>query len=179
MIREVNLSSYLPQFMQSYKEPVAALKAENPEFQIIWEAADRVFRNRFIATADEYGISRFEKMLHIYPSNEDTLENRRSMVQSKWFNKIPYTIRVLLQKLTVLCGDTDFLLTNDFDAGYTLILNTNLETFGRVKDLEELLNNMLPCNIAVISENAINFKMEGKEYFAGIIGFSEIITISN
>lgn len=34
MIREVDLVSYLPPFMQSYKEPVAALEAENPEFSL-------------------------------------------------------------------------------------------------------------------------------------------------
>ena len=35
MIREVDLVSYLPEFMQLYKEPIEILKAENPEFQII------------------------------------------------------------------------------------------------------------------------------------------------
>ena len=58
MIREVDLVSYLPPFMQTYKEPVAALEAENPEFQIGWKATDKVLKNRFISTADEYGISR-------------------------------------------------------------------------------------------------------------------------
>lgn len=91
MIREVDLVSYLPPFMQSYKEPVAALEAENPEFSLMWSATDRCLRNRFISTADEYGISQFEKMLKIYPTADDTLESRRSRVQSKWFNTIPYT----------------------------------------------------------------------------------------
>ena len=107
MIREVDLVSYLPEFMQSYTEPVAALEGENPEFDIMWKAVDRVLCNRFIATADEYGISRFEKMLGIHPANEDTLESRRSRVHSKWFNRIPYTWKTLLQKLIVLCSDTD------------------------------------------------------------------------
>ena len=71
MIREVDLVSYLPPFMQSYKEPVAALEAENPEFSLMWSATDRCLRNRFISTADEYGISRFEKMLKIYPTAKD------------------------------------------------------------------------------------------------------------
>ena len=48
MIREVDLVSYLPPFMQTYKEPVAALEAENPEIQIVWKATDKVMKNRFI-----------------------------------------------------------------------------------------------------------------------------------
>ena len=165
MIREVDLVSYLPPFMQSYKEPVAALDAENPEFQIIWKATDKVLRNRFISTADEYGISRFEKMLGIYPSEEDTLESRRSRVQSKWFSQLPYTIRVLLQKLTVLCENTDFSMSHDFDVGYTLTLETDLELFGQVEELEHIINTMIPANIVVVSKNSIPCNVTGVVLF--------------
>ena len=54
MIREVDLVSYLPLFMQSYKEPVAALEAENPEFTFIL-----VDRDQYLDLAklwDIYGI---------------------------------------------------------------------------------------------------------------------------
>ena len=63
MIREVDLVSYLPPFMKEYKQIHAALEAENPEFSMIWNAADQTLRNAFIETADEYGIGRVEKML--------------------------------------------------------------------------------------------------------------------
>lgn len=177
MIREVGLGSYLPPFMQSYKEPVAALEAENPEFQIIWKATDKVLRNRFISTADEYGISRFEKMLGIYPSEEDTLESRRSRVQSRWFDMMPYTVRVLLQRLTVLCGDTEFTLTHNFTEGYTLILHTDLELFGQVDEMERMLNGMLPCNIVIDTTNEIASQAEGRFYVHGGIGFAQDINI--
>ena len=44
MIREVDLVSYLPPFMQNYKEPVAALEAENPEFSLMWSATDKCLK---------------------------------------------------------------------------------------------------------------------------------------
>lgn len=179
MIRDVDLVSYLPPFMQTYKEPVAALEAENPEFQIIWKATDRVLYNRFISTADEYGISRFEKMLGIYPTSEDTLESRRSRVQSKWFNKIPYTMRVLLQKLTVLCGNTDFSLTHDFKVGYTLTLETDLELYGQVEELEYIINSMIPENIVVVSKNSIPCNVKGAVLFGGGVCFVNHFTITN
>ena len=74
MIREVDLVSYLPPFIAEYKETNITLEAENPEFVLVWKAADRVLYNEFIATADEYGISRFEKILNILPSRDDTLQ---------------------------------------------------------------------------------------------------------
>lgn len=179
MIREVDLVSYLPPFMKTYKEPVAALEAENPEFYLVWTATDKVLRNRFISTADEYGISRFEKMLGIYPSAEDTLESRRSRVQSRWFNIMPYTMRTLLSKLQVLCGDTDFTLTHNFDVGYTLTLQTNLEKYGQVEELEAMLSSMLPENIVVKSLNVIPWNVEGFLFFGGGMCAVSMFTITN
>lgn len=179
MIREVDLVSYLPPFMKTYKEPVAALEAENPEFYLVWTATDKVLRNRFISTADEYGISRFEKMLGIYPSAEDTLESRRSRVQSRWFNIMPYTMRTLLSKLQALCGDTDFTLTHNFDVGYTLTLQTNLEKYGQVEELEAMLSSMLPENIVVESLNVIHWNVEGFLFFGGGMCAVSMFTITN
>ncbi|MDL2301339.1 YmfQ family protein [Lachnospiraceae bacterium OttesenSCG-928-D06] len=179
MIREVDLVSYLPPFMQIYKEPVAALKAENPEFLIVWNATNRVLYNHFISTADEYGISRFEKMLEIHPTSEDTLESRRSRVQSKWFNAIPYTMKVLLQKLTVLCGGTDFTLSNNFKEGYTMTIDTDLELFGQVEELEYIIKSMFPENIQVISKNSIPCDAQGTVLFGGGICFTNTFLITN
>lgn len=179
MIREVDLVSYLPPFMQNYKEPVAALEAENPEFSLMWSATDRCLRNRFISTADEYGISRFEKMLKIYPTADDTLESRRSRVQSKWFNTIPYTWKVLLQKLLVLCGDSDFEVTGDFKTGYTLYIDTDLELYGQVEELENIINTMIPENLVVVSKNSIPCNIKGAVLFGGGICFINEFIITN
>lgn len=179
MIREVDLVSYLPPFMQSYKEPVAALEAENPEFSLMWSATDRCLRNRFISTADEYGISRFEKMLKIYPTADDTLESRRSRVQSKWFNTIPYTWKVLLQKLLVLCGNSDFEVTGDFKTGYTLYIDTDLELYGQVEELENIINTMIPENLVVVSKNSIPCNIKGAVLFGGGICFINEFIITN
>lgn len=179
MIREVDLVSYLPPFMQNYKETVAALEAENPEFAIIWKATDKVLYNHFISKADEYGLSRFEKLLGIFPTSDDTLESRRSRVQSKWFNTIPYTLTVLLQKLTVLCGDTSFVFTNNFKDGYTVTLITDLELYGQVEELEYIINTMMPENIDVDSRNNIPCCAEGSALFGGGICYINTFTITN
>jgi hypothetical protein len=176
MIREVDLVPYLPPFMQNYKESVTALEAENPDFLIVWKATDRVLYNHFIATSDNYGISRFEKLLNIYPSSEDTLESRRSRVQSKWFNTIPYTWKILLQKLTILCNGTNFTISNNFTEGYTMTLNTELELFGQVEELEYIINTMFPCNITSTINNQIFCNVDGNRKYGGGVVFTEIIS---
>lgn len=178
MTRKIDLVSYLPPFMAEYKEISAALEAENPEFVLIWNASEKVLRNEFIETADEYGISRFEKILKILPSREDTLESRRARVQSRWFNTIPYNLKSLLAKLIALCGDSDFTVTKEY-MQYKLFILTNLELFGQVEELERIIENMIPCNMIVISENEIPCGTGGFALVAGGVCSVERFFITN
>lgn len=149
MIREVELASYLPLFMQKYQEPVEALKAEDPEFRAVWEAADRILYNHFISTADEYGISRFERILDIFPSGEDTLESRRLRVQTKWFTALPYTWRMLIRKMKILCGDSRFRVYMPAGTWYNVMVCVSIEpqTEPLLKETERLLESFLPLNL--------------------------------
>ena len=143
MIRDVNLVQYLPPYMQEYKEPVETLKAENPEFTLEWKAADKVFRNRFISTADEDGIIHYEKILGIRPNINDSLESRRIRIQNNWFNKVPYVYRVFLARLALICGNRDFTIERDFKTGYYIRLSVSLTEPGLIRDLDNLIKTML------------------------------------
>lgn len=179
MIREVDfVDYYLPPFMQGCKELVAALKAEEPEFQIVWKAVDRTLYNHFISTADEYGISRYEKMLDIYPSTEDTIESRRLRVQSRWFTNLPYTWRMFLKKLIALCGENDFTVTKQFDY-YRIDLEVQLELFGQVEELQHIIETMLPCNMVMDVRNSIPMSAEGVALTIGGICAVETFFITN
>lgn len=179
MIRDVDLVAYLPNFVQVYKEPVATLETENIEFAVAWDAVNKIMYNRFISTADEYGISQFERLLGIYPSTEDTLEGRRSKIQSRWFQTVPYTINTLLRNLTILCKDSDFVLTANFEEGYTLFVETELETFAQIEELENLIDTVIPCNIMVVSNNILQGSMTGKGYLTTCMTVVETVTITN
>lgn len=167
MIREVDLVSYLPPFMKKYREPAAALEAENPEFYLVWDAANKILYNRFISTADIYGISRFEKILGILPYEEDTIESRRARVQSRWFHTIPYTYRALVEKLKAFCGDKNFTVSKQFEDGYRIEIEASLELFGQVEELEHMLDEMIPCNMGIGLRNHIFCTAEGETAIAG------------
>lgn len=178
MTREIDLTAYLPPFMQMFQETDTALKAEDPELMLVWNAADRVLRNQFIETADEYGISRFEKMLNILSYSEDTLESRRARVQARWFNMLPYTLRTLISKLISLCGETDFSIERDFQH-YTIKLKTNLELYGQVDELRRIIDDMLPVNMVIVSDNEIICNAGTTAFAAsGVVSTAEF-TITN
>lgn len=177
MIREVELVSYLPPFMQKYKEPVAALDAENPEFDFVWDAVNRILYNRFISTADEYGISRFEKMMKISPSDTDTLEARRTRVQSRWINSIPYTIRVLAYKIAELLGrEHYFSIQPDFREAYGILLVVYSTDESLTEELKYLLSVMVPANVVteLIYETVTDLKVI---YLGAVLEQAEIIEI--
>lgn len=176
MIRNVDLVSYLPPFMQTYKEPVAALEAENPEFYLVWTATDKVLKNRFIATADEYGISRFEKILGIYPNSTDSLEVRRMRVQSRWFNKLPYTMRTLTEKIKQILGNVyDFALIADFKNSYELYLTVYTINDSENEELEYTLSVITPLNI--VTNIVYEGVYEGNIYFGGTMSETNIIEL--
>ena len=178
MTRDVSLLAYLPPFMQNFTEIAATLNAEDPEFVIVWDSADRVLKNQFIATADEYGISRFEKILKIFPSKEDTLESRRSRVQNRWFNDMPCTLRTLGYRLTTLCADHGFTLTKYFTDAYTLEIYTDLELFGQVEELERIIGSVIPCNLVVKSTNYIILNAAGAVSLGGTIVQNQNFVVS-
>lgn len=178
MTREIDLVSYLPPFVAQYKEIRAALEAENPEFKILWEAASRTLYNEFIETADESGITRFETILNIFPSKEDTLASRRKRVQARWISVLPYTERMLLEKLVVLCGSQNFTLIKKYES-YRIELGVSLELYGQVEELEHMIEVMLPCNMVAVIQNTINIEIKGSADIATGVCFAECFLITN
>lgn len=176
MKKETDLVSYLPFFMQVYKEPAAALEAENPEFNLLWEAADRMLRNHFIFTADEYGVSRFEKMLGIFPSAEESLDIRKSRVQNRWFNVAPYTLRVLSLKLAeLLGGEHNFSIGTNFRKAYGMLLVVYSTDDSQVEEIKYILSVMVPVDIVtdIIYESA----HKGNVYYGTLMSEADIIEI--
>ena len=170
----VNLLEYLPPFLREYREMKAVMNAENPELSALYENADRVLNNEFIATADEYGIERFEKLLGILPSKSDTLESRRARVLSRWFTQLPYTLRAFLAKLYGLSDYGNIEVAVDFDR-YRIAIDTDFELYGQISEVERLVELMFPCNIIADLHNTIRLSAHGEYKHGGAVSFTEII----
>lgn len=148
MKREVNFVSYLPPFLTEYPEIRNTLNAQDSEFIFVWEAAERVLENAFLETADEYGISRWEKLLKIYPQKTDTLETRRMRVQNRWFHQLPYTVRMLIMRIAkMLEGESYFSILSNWEEDYSLIVTVYVTTNNQVEELKYILATMVPANM--------------------------------
>ena len=177
IIKDVNLIAYLPLFIQEYREMQQIMSAENPEFILTAEETQVIKDNQYIISCDEVGIARFERILKITPTSEDTLESRISRVLIRWNDVVPYTWKVFLQKMQTLCGE-NFELTEDWN-NYLLELTTHLDIYGQVDELENILGYMPPANIQVIANNVLEYLMSGKAFIAAGLGFCNMFNLTD
>lgn len=96
-----------------------------------------------ITTATEIGIARREKILGILPDPEDSLEARRAAVLFWWYNRMPYTRRVLEGKIAALCGAGNY--TFEFDADEKILHVGVMASLGWnvVHVVEKLLDRLV------------------------------------
>lgn len=148
MIREVDLASYLPDFLQSYKELFAALQVQNPEVQKMEDITETIRNSSFILYCDVWGIERFEDMLGINPLDGDTLENRKLRILSLWNNSVPYTVWTLRTNLETLCGKGGYELVI-LPEQYMIIVRIALKSKRNFEMVRDMMNKTVPANMEI------------------------------
>jgi len=147
LIREVDLVSYIPDFLKEYEEMRAVQELIQPEIQWLEDETEVVFNNQFISSSDSKSIKRYEKMLLIQSLPDDTLTDRRFMVLSKWNRMIPYTKITLRQKLSILCGEDGFTL--EIDPKKIITVRVALKSKRNFYEVKEMLEEFVPCNMVI------------------------------
>ena len=146
MIREIDLTKYLPPFLVQYKELNKILEVESEYLQTVENLNWNLTDNRFILTADETGLSRYESMLGITPQDDDTLDDRRFRIMSKWNVELPYNYMYLYNQLKTLCGDNDFTMSL---ADMVLTIRIELSSKKQYQAVSNLLDEVVPCAVLI------------------------------
>lgn len=170
------LVEYLPDFMQKFSEIQEITGAEDREIEEIEKSIEKCLANCFIRDCDEYGIKKYEALFGIWPSTEDTLESRKARVILKWNETIPYTYLVLIRRLDAFCGENNYRVNYESE-NYQIFLRTGLEMFGQVRELEEMLDRILPENMYYRTENTIRAETGNTLYAGGGVVCCERIAI--
>ncbi len=145
MVRDVNLISYLPQFMQEYKELKKLFEIEEPEIEKVFSELNIIRNNMFIDTCDENGIERFEKLLKITASKSDSLEVRKNRVKSLWVEEVPYTYKTLKLQLDSICGADGYEMFLDNES-YRIDVMIRLGIKDSYNDVIKFMERVIPCN---------------------------------
>ena len=179
MIRDVNLIGYLPPFIQEYMEIRKIMQAENPEFQFVEDESEIIKNNQFIQTCNLTGISKFENLIGIIPSSDDTLESRINRLLVRWNDTVPYTWKTLLNKLDTLCGGSDkYEIIRKLDE-QKLDVTTHLDLYGQVEELDYFLSYMLPATMVLDCKNELYINLNATAKIASGIVSCETFELSD
>lgn len=132
-----------------------------PEIQKIYEINDSQFEgldsavktldgNICLDTMDMTTIKRWEKMLKLNVYDGDTEASRRFRVKAKVLERLPYSYRVILNRIEALCpGGCTLTVAGD---RLSLIVDIALKYKKMRADIEAVLEDMLPLNMRYSTE---------------------------
>lgn len=149
MVRDVDLIKYLPLFVAEYEEIQEITESENPEFRLAIKKVSQAKENQFIISADEDGISRFERLLGIRPKDKSSLEDRRKEILARWNDVSVYTYKGLILRLNQLLGVGNYEIYPNFD-DYQLELE-----YRNKSGFESYIREIIPANITLKTQLAL------------------------
>lgn len=98
----------------------------------------------FFDNMSEERVKRWEAMLDMTPSADDTIEERRFAIHSRVVDKLPYSYRIIMSDLLALAPDA----TMDIDySGPHLDVKIALSSQSMIDAVQELLERKLPLNM--------------------------------
>lgn len=175
---ERKLINYLPYQVREFKEYQGITTGEQPEFVLAWDYWQEVFDNQYIDIAGDCGLSRWEKMLGITPKATETLESRRITIKTRLNNFTPYTFRAFMRMLNYIADGEPFEVYLD-PGTYLMRFVLQWEARGKIENLEYLIQEILPQNIAIDSKNKIPCEAEGVALIGGGVCFAQWFLITN
>lgn len=109
-------------------------------------AIEELDNNIFLEEMNEDMIARWESMLQITALDDDTIEDRRFRIKMKVFENLPYSYNEILRRLHNLCPEgCEFLLNENLTEAQVKLALTSKRM---VEDVDSLMSNILPLNIA-------------------------------
>lgn len=114
----------------------------------LWDAVAKVLEEQFIETAEENGLSRWEKMLGMIPKASEGYGERRFRILAMMSSQLPYTFRSLEDRLAFLCGKDGYGMELDYE-NYGLSVLVALEARSTFETVQKLLAKMIPANLTV------------------------------
>ncbi|WP_313803245.1 putative phage tail protein [Cytobacillus sp.] len=148
MARDVDILSYLPSILRDIKELIEIAQVEKPALEAIWKNIENALNNQFVVSANESGLSRYEKMLKISSPATDSIETRRFRILTRYQEQAPYTWKLLKQLLDNLLGEGQYELKRDV-ATKTISVKIELTVKGQFDAVVVMLERITPQNMVL------------------------------
>lgn len=143
--REMDLISYLPDYLKGIREFNEIGGVEEKELKQLYSNIGVLWNNGFIVSSDYQGIKRWESLLEIKADAALSLEERRNIVLANWNYQLPYTQRKLQEQLTSLLGDSyEFYVDNLKNELKIVVKERSLVV---VESIRDMVGKIIPANL--------------------------------
>ncbi|WP_236873786.1 baseplate J/gp47 family protein, partial [Clostridioides difficile] len=156
-IAEEAINDYLNELNMSWED------AENKEIKTLHEKLNDLSSDQFLEDLTPSGIKRWEKIMSINPKSNETLEDRRFRIFSKYISKLPYSERFLRNWLDNVVGEGNYELTIN-NATYNIHLESDARNQDWFEEVHSFVSNIKPCNmtldytrVLISKDNYMNF----------------------
>ncbi|MDB3622745.1 hypothetical protein C4250_17795, partial [Clostridioides difficile] len=148
MDKEINLINYLPQILQDKEEYIKVFNVGNKEIKILHDKLKDLSNDQFLEDLTISGIKRWEKIMSITPKSNESLEDRRFRIFSKYISKLPYSERFLRNWLDNVVGEGNYELTIN-NATYNIHLESDARNQDWFEEVHSFVSNIKPCNMTL------------------------------
>ena len=155
---------HLPKYYRGVKEIECYSEAISKVLENLAAELLKMLDNRFVLSADEDGILRFEKMLGINSNIEDSLATRKKSILNLSTSNF-FTWKVLEQKVSEYSKEYSLELVETWHSNHTaqhLTVNVGITEKGAEESLYRLLYTMLPANISfeIVNEARVSIDFD-------------------
>ncbi|MDU3423635.1 putative phage tail protein [Peptostreptococcus sp.] len=150
-----NCLEHIPPVFSNILEFKALAETYNMELVLTMNRLDEVHSNFFIDSLNEYGCTRWEKILKLRVNTSYTLEERRFEIKTKLIGLRPYTYKKLVNLLDTLVGREKYIMALDTATNH-LLVKLDLGARRMMLSAKELLENTVPMNISLEIELLYN-----------------------
>ena len=159
----INTIQYYPPHIADIEEFKRIAKVYDKKLQLICDNIDQMQTNRRFDEMDEAECSRWEEMLNIKLTGEETLGDRRRNIKGIWTSGLPYTAKKFKEVLDAMIGSEYYLLDIN-RAKKTLKVDLMLDVIMQDKYIYNLMRAMAPADMIVTVSILFNRNRAFKGY---------------
>ncbi len=154
---------YFPQHVANIEEFKRIAAVYDKKLQVVWDDLSQMQTNKRFDDMDEEECSKWEQMLKIKITGEETLGDRRRNIKGVWASGLPYTARKFKEVLDAMVGPEYYLLDIN-QANKTLKVDLMLDVIMKDTYIYNLMRAMAPADMIVTVSIVFNRNRAFKGY---------------
>ena len=154
---------YFPQHVANIEEFKRIAAVYDKKLQVVWDDLSQMQTNKRFDDMDEEECSKWEQMLKIKITGEETLGDRCRNIKGIWASGLPYTARKFKEVLDAMVGPEYYLLDIN-QANKTLKVDLMLDVIMKDTYIYNLMRAMAPADMIVTVSIVFNRNRAFKGY---------------